>query len=147
MSRETRDPGAGETAPPTCRVGRWWRPCRGPAIGACVYCSRAFCARHGRDLPDGESVCARPRCQRKRADLQDHLRWRERALQRASARRCGIEGCPEEPEGQCSKCQAIFCALHLRDRTIVHREWAGAARRRASVCEHCWGRRGLWSFR
>jgi hypothetical protein len=76
-----------------CRLGSFFSRCHEAAIGSCQYCDRGFCAAHGERLPGGEEICARPICQRKRADLAAHLRFRERALQRNQFGLCGIDGC------------------------------------------------------
>ncbi|HZQ38885.1 MAG TPA: hypothetical protein VFD32_23375 [Dehalococcoidia bacterium] len=131
----------------TCRLGSFFSRCHEPAVGSCQYCDRGFCAAHGELLPTGEEICAREVCQRKRADLETHLRFRERALQRNQFGLCGIEGCGDERWGQCSKCQALFCEGHLTSRSESVREGYARFSRPASFCNHCLQRRKLWSKR
>ncbi|HLZ72932.1 MAG TPA: hypothetical protein VKV26_23760 [Dehalococcoidia bacterium] len=130
-----------------CRLGGLFSRCHEPTVGSCQYCSRAFCSVHGNLLPAREAICAREICQHKHADVETHLRFRERALQRNQFGLCGIEGCSAERWGQCSKCLALFCEDHLSNRTETVREGHARFSRPASFCAHCLLRRKLWAKR
>ena len=126
------------------RGGRFRNRCEQPAINACQYCGRAFCAAHCYVVRDHEAVCVNTTCRRKFDDLQEHLRYRERVSERNRAGLCGHEGCGPHPRTQCSLCQGRFCEDHLRDRLYPFREGRVVVDRPASVCPHCWERRKIW---
>lgn len=131
----------------TCRYGRVFSRCGAPGVGTCQYCGHPFCAAHATSAGSGEQVCARETCRRKVDDLAAHLVFRERALLRNRHGMCGIEGCPQDRWGQCSKCHALFCEDHLFDRSETVRQGMASFSRPASFCEHCLRRRKLWQKR
>lgn len=128
-----------------CELKRFARRCAHPAAGTCQYCGRAFCSDHGLVLDDGQEICSRPRCQRKRVDLERHLRYKAFVRQRNAERQCGVPRCQAVPAGQCSRCRGFFCGRHLDNRDMQVREGRVWVRLPASMCEHCWRRRPLWS--
>jgi hypothetical protein len=130
-----------------CRYGRLFSRCGAVAVATCQYCGRPFCISHGTAGDDGEQVCVREICRRKIADLVAHLAFKDRAFLRNRHQLCGMEGCREERWGQCSKCQALFCELHLFDRSETVRQGMASFSRPASFCEHCLRRRKLWQKR
>lgn len=131
--------------PSTCQLGRFFRRCQTATAGCCQYCGRAFCALHGQRLESGEEVCARDRCQRKVAELRQHLEYRAAAQARSARGFCGAPDCGEQRWGQCSRCKALFCQRHLHERAMGSRRTLQAAPRFASLCDHCLARRRLWS--
>jgi len=135
----------GSTLRGACELKRLVRRCTRPAAGTCQYCGRAFCSDHGVVLDDGQEICSRSRCQRKRVDLEKHLRYKAFVRHRNVERQCGVPGCQATPAGQCSRCRGFFCSRHLGNRDMWVREGRAWARLPASMCEHCWRRRPLWS--
>lgn len=129
----------------TCEVRRRFRVCGQPGVAICQYCGRSFCAEHGGRLRDGQEICSRPTCQRKKADLERHLVYKEAVARRNRERLCGNGGCGQRPAGQCSKCRGFFCFRHLEERETEEGRGATVVRRRASLCRHCSRRRSLWS--
>ena len=128
-----------------CELRRLVRRCTRPAAGTCQYCGRAFCSHHGILTDDGQEVCGRARCQRKRIDLEKHLRYKAVVRQRNADSRCGVPGCQTRPGGQCSRCRGFFCGRHLANHDLWVREGRAWIRLPASMCEHCRRRRPLWS--
>jgi hypothetical protein len=128
-----------------CELRRLVRRCTRPAAGTCQYCGRAFCSDHGILVDDGQEICGRSRCQRKRIDLEKHLRYKAVVRQRNADSQCGVPGCQTGPGGQCSRCRAFFCHRHLADHDLWVREGRVWVRFPASMCEHCWRRHPLWS--
>jgi hypothetical protein len=128
-----------------CELRRLVRRCTRPAAGTCQYCGRAFCSDHGILVDDGQEICGRSRCQHKRVDLEKHLRYKAVVRQRNADGQCGVPGCQTRPGGQCSRCRAFFCDRHLADHDLWVREGRVWVRFPASMCEHCWRRRPLWS--
>jgi hypothetical protein len=128
-----------------CELKGLVRQCRRPAAGVCQYCGRAFCADHGLLLDDGQEICSRSRCQNKRVDLERHLLYKAMARRRNAAGQCGVPGCQSRPGGQCSRCRNFFCGRHLASRDMSVREGRVWVRLPASMCDHCWRRRPLWS--
>jgi hypothetical protein len=110
----------------------------------CVYCGRPFCERHGVVGQDGEEVCDSKNCVAKREDLAAHLVYREVAREFNSARVCGLEECEQEFEGQCSRCKAYFCRLHIELREMLTTEEGVRTERLVLVCRHCFVRRTIW---
>ncbi len=52
---------------PTCEIKKeglfsGFSSCKEKPAGLCVYCGRAFCAKHGEHLSDGSEVCTRKSC-------------------------------------------------------------------------------------
>ncbi len=131
--------------PHTCQIGGWFSRCHEPAFAACQYCGREFCSTHGERLPTGDEICSRLICREKHADLQAHLAWKARAVERSNRGFCGMPDCEGGRWGQCSKCLALFCERHLRDREERIRQGMGAITRPASMCDHCAARLKLWS--
>jgi hypothetical protein len=96
-------------------------------------------------MEDGQEICGRSRCQRKRVDLEGHLRYKAVVRRRNADNQCGLPGCQAGPGGQCSRCRGFFCNRHLADHDLWAREGRAWVRLPASMCEHCWRRRPLWS--
>jgi hypothetical protein len=111
----------------TCDLRRLVRRCRRPAAGTCQYCGRAFCSDHGILVDDGQEICGRSRCQRKRIDLERHLRYKAVVRQQNADGRCWVPGCQTRPGGQCSRCRGFFCGRHLANRDLVGPRRAGLA--------------------
>lgn len=128
-----------------CRVRRGFWPCKQTAIATCQYCGRPFCERHGVTLEDGQEICSRDRCQRKREDLERHLIYKREVARRNAQGLCGHLSCGSAFGGQCSKCRGFFCARHLESRDDLVRRGSQRVRQRTSMCLHCWSRRSLWS--
>lgn len=129
----------------TCEIGSLFRRCKAQGVAICQYCGRTFCANHGVFLDDHQEICLRPVCQAKRFDLEKHLVWKAQAYQRNSLALCGIEGCDQEPWGQCSRCRAVFCIMHIQDREQTVQEGQAKIVKRAAICDHCWRRLPIWS--
>ena len=121
--------------------------CRRPAPTVCQYCGRSFCEEHGRRLDDGQEICSSTRCEQKRIDVEAHFVYQEEVAARNEGRSCGQPRCDDPLEGQCGKCQGIFCGYHLRPRVVEEHRAHGSAPVRVSVCPHCDKRRALWSRR
>lgn len=137
-------PGAG-TLRGACELRRLVGRCARPAVGTCQYCGRAFCGDHGILLDDGQEICGRSRCQRKRVDLERHLRYKAFVRERNAGGQCGVPGCETRPSGQCSRCRGFFCGRHLLNRHVSVRQGRTWVQHPASMCDHCWRRRPLWS--
>ena len=127
-----------------CEISRRFRACGRPGIAVCQYCGRSFCGDHGDTLVDGQEICNETTCKKKEEDLIRHLAFKEAVAGRNAERHCGKEPCAAEPQHQCSKCQALFCQSHVKERDMEARDGAVT---RASVCGHCHKRRKLWSRR
>ncbi len=128
-----------------CELRRLFRRCARPPVGTCQYCGRVFCGDHGVLLDDGQEICTRSRCQHKRVDLERHLRYKAFARERNVSGQCGVPGCEARPSGQCSRCRALYCDRHLANRHVAVRQGRVWVRHPASMCNHCWRRRPLWS--
>jgi len=128
-----------------CELKRSFRACGVPGMAVCQYCGRSYCASHGERLADGQEICQRPTCQRKKADIERHFAYKDGVTQRNGGRLCGYEDCAEAPGLQCSKCKGLFCVRHLTEEAIEERRAEGVVRVRATLCRHCSKRRGLWS--
>lgn len=129
----------------SCEFRRRFRRCGQPGIAICQYCGRSFCGQHGSRLADGQEICRRPICRRKRADLEQHFAYKESVARRNHERLCGNANCGQPPAGQCSKCQGLFCIRHLGQRELEERRSGAVARVRGSLCRHCRWRRVVWS--
>lgn len=129
----------------SCQFRRRFSACGRPGIAICQYCGHSFCEQHGARLADGQEICSRSLCQQKKADLQQHLVYKESVAQRNHERRCGDANCHQPPAGQCSKCRGFFCLRHLKAREIEERRGSTVVRVRASLCRRCLQRRRLWS--
>ena len=128
-----------------CQAGRRFRRCHRPTGYTCQYCGRPFCGEHGARLADGQEVCNRRLCQAKLADVEVHQHFRDRVLQRNRSRACGLDGCVDPPQYQCSLCKGVFCANHILDRVWTTRTRRSLERRQVAACPHCWDRRKIWS--
>lgn len=131
--------------PEPCQLGRIFRRCHSPSIGACQYCGRYFCESHGESLENGEEICSRPRCQAKHVDVREHQVYREAAQARSALGFCAVEGCERPRWGQCSRCSALYCQGHLHEKMGVFRQGSVAIERPVSLCDHCLARRKLWA--
>jgi hypothetical protein len=131
----------------SCQVQRLFRTCGRPGVAICQYCGRSFCEQHGDRLADGQEICRRTSCQKKKADLAQHFVYKESVARRNDERLCGAADCVRPPTGQCSKCRGFFCLRHLQDQEIEERRGSTAVRVRGSLCHNCHKRRRLWSQR
>lgn len=129
----------------TCQIGRIFSRCRLPSVAVCQYCGREFCAIHGERHANGDEVCCRPVCRQKHVDLQAHIAWKARAVERSNRGFCGMPDCDGGRWGQCSKCHAVFCERHLHDRQEHVRHGSIVFSRPASMCDHCMARNKLWA--
>ncbi len=128
-----------------CQIGRIFHRCHQPVVAVCQYCGRDFCALHTGLRAGGDEVCSRDLCLAKHADLQQHLLYRQQAIDRSNRGFCGAEDCTDRRSGQCSKCHALFCDRHLHDREETYRQGLAVLKRPVSLCDHCAGRVKLWS--
>lgn len=130
----------------SCTDGRGFlrRACGRPAVGQCVYCGERFCAEHGVRGEDYIEVCRRRTCQAKLADVREHQAWRELAAVSNRTSVCAHEDCGERMAHRCERCRLMFCAEHLRPRTIVEHAHEGDRQISVMLCAHCMSRRGLW---
>ncbi|GMV84274.1 MAG: hypothetical protein AMXMBFR80_01320 [Dehalococcoidia bacterium] len=131
----------------TCQVGGRFSRCHNPAEHVCQYCGGAFCSVHTDYIADHEAVCSRKQCHAKRVDLEAHLAYKARVIQRNRAGLCGIEGCGPHPGFECSLCLGLFCGRHLHERHYPFQEGRVQVERLVSVCAHCWERRKIWRAR
>jgi hypothetical protein len=130
-----------------CESKSLLRGCGQPSVAVCQYCGRAFCEQHGAAHDDGQEICARKRCQRKRADLEEHFAYKEAVVARNRERRCGEPNCRDMGAGECSKCSGLFCRGHLEDAQIEQGRGLQTVLLHASLCRHCRRRRKLWRGR
>ena len=128
----------------SCEFRRRFRTCGQAGIAICQYCGSSFCEQHGARLEDGQEICSRPLCRRKRADLEQHLVYKESVAERNGERLCGEAKCGQPPVGACSKCRGLFCLGHLGQGAIEERRGSTVVRVRASLCGRCRKRRSLW---
>jgi hypothetical protein len=131
--------------PRPCQNGRIFRRCHAPAVATCQYCGRDFCDLHTGMRADGNEICARPICREKHDDLKAHLEYRAAAVARSARGFCAVPDCDNRRAGQCSKCTALFCDDHLRDRYETIRQGTLVLKRPVSLCDHCGARLKLWS--
>ncbi len=129
-----------------CQLGGRFSRCPNRAQHTCQYCGRAFCAAHTDFVGGHEAVCSRKQCSAKRKDLEDHLAYKTRVLQRNHAGLCGVEECGPHPGFECSLCLGLFCGLHLSERLYPFREGRVSIDRPVSICAHCWERRKVWRY-
>jgi len=128
----------------TCEISGLLRRCRQPGVAVCQYCGRSFCNVHGGREEDGQEVCNRKPCQRKKADLAHHVAYRASVAERNERKLCGDHDCQQTPTGQCSKCRGFYCLSHLDERNIATRRGGEVVRTRGSLCRHCRSRRSIW---
>lgn len=119
--------------------------CKGRPVGLCIYCGRAFCRDHGEVRDHGEEICCRKNCVAKRDDLVIHLEYRALMVAQNQTGTCGLPTCSNAPDGQCSRCRAYFCLTHLDTREETVGSGYQQIRRMATMCNHCWDRRPIWS--
>jgi hypothetical protein len=131
----------------TCEHRRFFHTCGQPGVAICQYCGDTFCGQHGSRLADGQEICYRPRCRRKKDDLDRHGIYKESVVRRNNERLCGDPSCDQPPAGQCSKCHGVFCHHHLEEQEIEVRRGPTVRRVRGSLCGHCRDRRRLWARR
>lgn len=131
--------------PRQCQIGRIFHRCHEPASATCQYCGRDFCTAHTGMRLQGEEVCSRELCREKHEDLKAHLVYRDAAIARSNRGFCAVDQCTRPRAGQCSKCQALYCDEHLRDRLETLRQGMGSVKRPVSLCDHCGARLKLWS--
>lgn len=127
-----------------CQLGGRFSRCPNPPAHSCQYCGRDFCHAHTHFAQGHEAVCARKLCRTKKDDLDAHLVYRARVVQRNRAGLCGAEECGPHPGFECSLCQGHFCDIHLSDRMYPFHDGRVVIDRPASVCAHCWARRKVW---
>lgn len=131
--------------PRHCQIGSLFKRCHEPPAATCQFCGRDFCVQHTGMRIEGEEICSREICRMKYEDLKAHLVYRTAALERSNRGFCAVEGCTERREGQCSKCQALYCDAHLRDREETVRSGMAVLKRPVSLCDHCGARVKLWA--
>lgn len=131
--------------PRHCQIGTLFHRCHQPPVAICQYCGRDFCSEHTGMRLDGEEICSRELCRAKYEDLKAHLVYRAHAIERSNRGFCGVEHCAQPRSGQCSKCQALFCDAHLRDREESVRQGMSVLKRPVSLCDHCGARVKLWA--
>ncbi len=127
-----------------CEVKSGFFRCKSPSVGRCIYCGRPFCAEHGVIQADGQEICSRKECVDKRDDLVVHLAYKAAVEERNLTRHCGVESCRAEMTGECVRCHGVFCDRHVEKRTEKVFENKVALQRVASLCDHCYKRRGIW---
>jgi len=127
-----------------CQLKRGLFKCGAEAAGLCQYCGRTFCREHGIILEDGQEVCSRKFCVAKREDLARHLVYKAIAERRNEKGACGVDACGAAYAGQCIRCKALFCELHVGAREEIILENNVRLRRMATLCQHCWARRPIW---
>ena len=127
-----------------CQVKGGLFGCKSQAQAVCQYCGRPFCKDHGVVLPDGQEICSRKFCVAKKEDLERHLAYRTEAQERNRSRLCGIVSCKNDLLGQCARCKAFFCRQHVEPRRETILENQVRVPQIASLCHHCWARRGIW---
>ncbi len=130
----------------TCTHGGGFlrRACGAQPVGQCVYCGQPFCDRHGDLWPEFHEVCARPACQAKYADVQQHRTWIEehRGFNRVSV--CAEDECQERMQHSCQRCQLRFCDEHLHVRQVMERRESPPREVSLLLCAHCTVRRRIW---
>jgi len=130
-----------------CHLKKGLFTCGAAAYGACQYCGRPFCERHGVVLEDEQQICSRKVCVEKREDLARHFVFRAEVHQRNEDAACGQTGCGTRISAECTRCQGLFCAGHVHPREELVLENKVRVPRVASLCQHCWARRPLWTKR
>jgi hypothetical protein len=124
---------------------RFGKACRQPSIGICIYCGRPFCVDHGVVQEDEQEICGRKECVAKRDDLVKHLAYKDMVGRLNEARACGIAGCREELAAQCIRCKGFFCVGHVHQRDEEILENGVKIHHMATLCQHCYARRGIWT--
>jgi hypothetical protein len=127
-----------------CATKGFLSSCGDDATGLCVYCGRAFCARHGVILEEGEEVCSRKNCVAKREDLAVHLVYKSVVLERNRGKLCGLEVCVETFASQCTRCRGYFCTKHVFVAPDSVNEGQPLPDRPPIICRHCHERRPIW---
>lgn len=140
-----RGPGAVETQP-LCSFGGGFirRRCKKQAATDCVYCARPFCAQHGERGSNYLDVCSRKHCQEKLIDLRAHERWKAIGEKSNQISLCGFETCDSKIRHQCSRCQILFCATHIKEQKLRSHPLQPDMEVHALICEHCYNRRKIW---
>jgi hypothetical protein len=131
--------------PRQCQIGGLFHRCHEPMVAVCQYCGRDYCLEHTGVRAGGDEICSRPLCRQKHEDLKEHLAYRAAAQARSNRGFCAVPDCERPRAGQCSKCQALYCDEHLRDRVETIRQGMMVIKRPVSLCDHCAGRLKLWS--
>ncbi|HEY7268321.1 MAG TPA: hypothetical protein VH951_00710 [Dehalococcoidia bacterium] len=119
--------------------------CGGPGRGICVYCGRSFCDQHGIVQEDGQEICLRKECVAKREDLVRHLAYKDLVGRLNDRRACGIPNCRSELAAQCIRCKGFFCVGHVHQRDEMVLENSVRVHHMATLCQHCYNRRGIWT--
>jgi hypothetical protein len=127
-----------------CAIKGFLSSCGDDATAQCVYCGRAFCAKHGVVLEEGEEICSRKNCVAKREDLARHLVYKEVVLERNRGKLCGLEVCGGQFASQCTRCRGYFCAQHVFLASDSVGEGQPLPDRPPVVCRHCYERRPVW---
>ena len=130
----------------TCGFGARFmrRGCGRQAVSDCVYCARAFCAEHGERGEHYMDVCSRKRCREKLRDLRAHEEWRARVEGSNRISVCAFESCDSRLRHQCSRCQMLFCAEHVKEQRIRDNSQQPSIEVLALICRHCAERRKTW---
>ncbi len=127
-----------------CAIKGFLSSCGDDATAQCVYCGRAFCAKHGVVLEEGEEICSRKNCVAKREDLARHLVYKEVVLKQNREKLCGLEVCGEQFASQCTRCRGYFCAQHVFLASDSVGEGQPLPDRPPVLCRHCYERRPIW---
>jgi hypothetical protein len=130
--------------PGACELRRGLSACGRQADGTCQYCGRTFCVEHGSRLDDGQEICSRSNCEKKRRDIIAFDTYKGLAAGENANGTCGEPSCRLAPTSECAKCRAGFCTPHVRTRDIEEYRAGRTIERRAMLCSYCDGRRGLW---
>jgi hypothetical protein len=131
--------------PRQCQIGGMFHRCHEPVVAVCQYCGRDFCSQHTGLRAGGDEVCSRPICLQKHEDLKAHMTYRADAIDRSNRGFCAVPDCTNPRAGQCSKCHALYCEEHLRDRIESVRQGMLVLKRPVSLCDHCGARLKLWA--
>lgn len=129
-----------------CQLGGAVRNrCLNPVTGFCQYCGRAFCDDHGTHADQFQEVCSGELCQTKFRDVGEFRPYKQRAVHRNQLGLCGVEDCMGRPWGGCSKCEAVYCDLHIAKAVEKKRAGRRSWRQPLVVCPRCAHRLLLWS--
>ena len=118
--------------------------CRSSSVGQCVYCNALFCEEHGVIESNYLEVCNKRGCLAKKEDVEMHLQWKLRVKVANEEQICAIENCDSVMEIQCSRCQYLFCKLHLKIADIIEFGMGNSQKIAAVLCDHCFARRIIW---
>lgn len=121
------------------------RRCREPLVGQCQYCARGFCERHGRIQDDGQEICVEDRCQRLRADVEQHLIFRDAARELNRTQICGEPDCRQRHTLPCDRCACRYCEDHVRQVIMTVTRGGELQAEAVAMCDHCRARLPLWS--